>query len=253
MSKLEIQSMLVLATSHVTDSTRRALERAPDEDGFAITSPFSVMKWPYGWLVWVDVDAADDERFPEMLAIMRLARDNGCQWIRFDCDVEPIAELPTHEWPEEPEDRWSDDSVQFPRLLAEIMATQDHLNLESLALAMDLDVADVCALFDRADRAWERAKASNDGETDESRAMALAICGVEPALTSNVRVELRAPKMGERGWWVSAWNDADAALAECRREGAIDDEGPPGWEAECDYAFVDDREGMRPVTLVVTP
>lgn len=53
---------------------------------------------------------------------------------------------------------WMDDSVQFPRLIAEINATQDHLDIESLADSMDLETGDVHELFNRADRAWELAK-----------------------------------------------------------------------------------------------
>lgn len=55
-------------------------------------------------------------------------------------------------------DIWLDDSVQFPRLLAEIMATQDKLDIPAIAESMDLDVSDVIELFDRADTAWEKAK-----------------------------------------------------------------------------------------------
>lgn len=47
---------------------------------------------------------------------------------------------------------------QFPRLLAEVFATQD-LNMESLASSMDLTVEEVRGLFVRADEAWEAIKA----------------------------------------------------------------------------------------------
>ncbi len=53
---------------------------------------------------------------------------------------------------------WDDDAIQFPRLLSEIMATQENLDIAELAISMDLDIADVHALFDRADDSWERAK-----------------------------------------------------------------------------------------------
>ena len=54
---------------------------------------------------------------------------------------------------------WEDDSVQFPRLLVEIMATQDTLDMKEIAKSMDLTLEDVNELFDRADHAWGRAKA----------------------------------------------------------------------------------------------
>lgn len=49
---------------------------------------------------------------------------------------------------------WNDNAIQFPRLLAEISATQE-LDMEALADSMDLSVAEVKELFDRADAAWE--------------------------------------------------------------------------------------------------
>ncbi|WP_321820905.1 MULTISPECIES: hypothetical protein [unclassified Burkholderia] len=53
---------------------------------------------------------------------------------------------------------WERDDIQFPRLIAEIVATQE-LDLPALAESMDLSVDDVNALFDRADQRWEAIKA----------------------------------------------------------------------------------------------
>jgi len=53
---------------------------------------------------------------------------------------------------------WNDDLVQFPRLLAEIMATQDDLDLLTLADSMDLSVGRVEELFERAHTSWEAIK-----------------------------------------------------------------------------------------------
>lgn len=50
---------------------------------------------------------------------------------------------------------WLDDSIQFPRLLAEIVATQDNLDIAALCESMDLDPEEVDELFDRAQSAWE--------------------------------------------------------------------------------------------------
>lgn len=52
-------------------------------------------------------------------------------------------------------ERWADDAVQFPRLLAEVYATQD-LDWAALAASMDLTEAEVRSLFERAEREWER-------------------------------------------------------------------------------------------------
>ena len=50
---------------------------------------------------------------------------------------------------------WKNNGIQFPRLLAEIVATQDNLDIPALATSMDLTVEEVNELFDRAQLAWE--------------------------------------------------------------------------------------------------
>ena len=50
---------------------------------------------------------------------------------------------------------WFDNSVQFPRLLAEISATQSKLDYAALCASMDLEPADIDARFERAEDAWE--------------------------------------------------------------------------------------------------
>jgi len=53
---------------------------------------------------------------------------------------------------------WENNGIQFPRLLAEIQATQDSLDMEALCESMDLSVEEVESLFERAQQAWERIK-----------------------------------------------------------------------------------------------
>lgn len=55
---------------------------------------------------------------------------------------------------------WDCDPIQFPRLLAEIAATQGKLPDEpALRESMDLEQAEINELFDRAQRAWDEIKA----------------------------------------------------------------------------------------------
>jgi hypothetical protein len=54
--------------------------------------------------------------------------------------------------------KWEDNSIQFPRLLCEIIATQENVDFDALAESMDLTVAEVHELFDRAHEVWESAK-----------------------------------------------------------------------------------------------
>lgn len=49
---------------------------------------------------------------------------------------------------------WIDNAIQFPRLLAEIVATQ-QLDLQALATSMDLSADQVQELLTRATTAWE--------------------------------------------------------------------------------------------------
>lgn len=58
-------------------------------------------------------------------------------------------------------DLWYDNSIQFPRLLAEIVATQDKLDLPALAESMDVTVEEINELLDRAQREWEVIKIEN--------------------------------------------------------------------------------------------
>ena len=60
---------------------------------------------------------------------------------------------------QQPNDVWRRDDIQFPRLLAEITATQD-IDIALLAESMDLSFDEVVELFDRAEAAWEASKAA---------------------------------------------------------------------------------------------
>jgi hypothetical protein len=55
------------------------------------------------------------------------------------------------------DDKWKRDSLQFPRLISEILATQD-INYDLLAESMNLTIEQVKELFSRADVTWELIK-----------------------------------------------------------------------------------------------
>lgn len=65
----------------------------------------------------------------------------------YSMDVEGVLQEP-----------WERNEIQFPRLIAEINATQDSLDFKALADSMDLSVEEVQSLFDRADQEWESIK-----------------------------------------------------------------------------------------------
>jgi hypothetical protein len=57
-------------------------------------------------------------------------------------------------------EKWDDDSIQFPRLLCEIVAIVEFTEEEVCLLreSMDLDDDQLNSLFERAHVAWERTK-----------------------------------------------------------------------------------------------
>lgn len=57
-------------------------------------------------------------------------------------------------------DIWKRNEIQFPRLIAEIVATQE-LDLPTLADSMDLSLDSIQELLDRADQVWEAAKGNS--------------------------------------------------------------------------------------------
>jgi hypothetical protein len=67
--------------------------------------------------------------------------------------------IPDDEPPTPRKEPWDRNELQFPRLLAEINATQDKLDMPALAAEMDLTVEQVNELFDRAEAEWQRIKA----------------------------------------------------------------------------------------------
>lgn len=60
----------------------------------------------------------------------------------------------------DPARNWSNDDIQFPRLLSEIYAAIDFTEeqWEELCLSMDLDKERIFEVFERADATWQRIK-----------------------------------------------------------------------------------------------
>ena len=88
----EIRTLLALSTAHVSGDTARMLNNTTPE------------KWPvsggstsYGWFIYAHDDCYDEMPL-DLVETFIFARKNGCEYIMFDCDVEPITELPTHDW-----------------------------------------------------------------------------------------------------------------------------------------------------------
>lgn len=63
---------------------------------------------------------------------------------------------------------WLDNGKQFPRLISEIVATQEKIDFVALAESMDLEVEQVHELFDRAQTFWEELKLSPEISSEQS-------------------------------------------------------------------------------------
>lgn len=57
-----------------------------------------------------------------------------------------------------PRSPWHDNSIQFPRLLAEVWAVIDETTLKEILKSTDLKREDVVELFERSEKEWERIK-----------------------------------------------------------------------------------------------
>lgn len=92
MKTYEIERSLVLSTAHISEATAALLGDHSEAEDFNVV----VYAVEYGWLVWAD--SADFAGAPELSALLKLAREQGCKWIRFDQDGEVVEGLPTFEW-----------------------------------------------------------------------------------------------------------------------------------------------------------
>jgi hypothetical protein len=96
--------LLDLSTGHLKLSTRRILEAGGlDAPGQQLWLPRTVPH-EYGWFMWADTDPGNVESFPEdIAAATRLAHRLQCEWILFDRDAAPIADVPFYGDGDEPE------------------------------------------------------------------------------------------------------------------------------------------------------
>lgn len=70
---------------------------SPDARAWLAAGEGLVAPTPHGWFVWCE--AEPDERVPpDLVAIMRHARDREADYILFDADAPEIAALPVFDW-----------------------------------------------------------------------------------------------------------------------------------------------------------
>ncbi len=92
---LEIEKTLVVTTGHIQYSTTKWMD---DEKNASV----SVDAYEYGWRVYVGSDFTPDPHIPpDLYVLMKLAHDNGCKWLRLDCDGDELDGFQMFDWMEE--------------------------------------------------------------------------------------------------------------------------------------------------------
>lgn len=92
-----IRKFLDLSTAHITAKTRDLFNNGGCSDDY-VRYALVDLHGEYGWWVYAE-PVCSDYRLPDDLdRVMRYARDNGCDWILFDCDAAEVDDLPTYKW-----------------------------------------------------------------------------------------------------------------------------------------------------------
>lgn len=89
----EISQMLTISSAHVSLDTRELLDKVVDDTCY-VPMPPVYEKAGYGWFIACNPDTDNDETlgqtwddYPvDLVAAMRLAKEQGCFWLCIDCD-----------------------------------------------------------------------------------------------------------------------------------------------------------------------
>jgi hypothetical protein len=95
-----IINVLEASSGNVSLETARKLDDADVDTGMQDDMPITYMKGGFGWWVRVSPELVDTpKKTPaDLLAVIDFARSQGCEWIMFDRDADPIPGLPTYDW-----------------------------------------------------------------------------------------------------------------------------------------------------------
>jgi hypothetical protein len=96
MSTPETYKTLVLSTSHVTEATARRFNGRGSQHSLEDIDGHMTDWASYGWIFYCHDN--DDTTPAELMACAAFARALGCRYIQFDCDADPLADLPSWEW-----------------------------------------------------------------------------------------------------------------------------------------------------------
>jgi hypothetical protein len=105
MSLLEIDKMMTLSMSHITEKTAKEIK---DTFGEGITlDRLPMMTLPmfekdtYGYFIYIGCYEENSEYYnvpKDLEQCIRFALEYDCAWLCLDCDGIEISELPAYEW-----------------------------------------------------------------------------------------------------------------------------------------------------------
>ena len=93
--KLEIARVLIVSTAHIRPQDQALLEEQEQSASALIV----YSKAEYGWLILCDKRPLDKHVLSaELIALIRLARAQGCTWLMLDRDGPIYPQLATFDW-----------------------------------------------------------------------------------------------------------------------------------------------------------
>lgn len=97
---LEIMEVLVASTGHLTPEEGAQFGTGNWADALKGDHLGSPIAWDYGWIFYVggDWDPDAEQLGPGFTALVKLAREQGLEWIRFDEAGAKISGIPTYDW-----------------------------------------------------------------------------------------------------------------------------------------------------------
>ena len=90
---MNISKMLTLSTAHLRPDTRDFLILESIKGYYGL----SVYSNEYGFFIYVDEDNELNNIPNDLSGCLQLAKDNDCEWIKFDRDELPIDNLKVYE------------------------------------------------------------------------------------------------------------------------------------------------------------
>lgn len=93
---LDIQKYFVVSTAHITKEENDDLINAPHTD-----SPLCVHSNEYHHVIAIpqeDLDDFEDSVSGNILNLLKIAKKNGCDYLKLDCDGFVYDDLPKFDW-----------------------------------------------------------------------------------------------------------------------------------------------------------